>query len=88
MNTRSRKNIASGLSKISSLFLLVAGLLLASQVAFAQGTRGTISGTVRDQNNAVIPNANVELIDAQKGATTGRTIQTDENGYYHFAGFL
>ncbi|NJM52019.1 MAG: TonB-dependent receptor [Blastocatellia bacterium] len=53
------------------------------QISYAQGTRGTIRGTVTDPNNAIVPNATVQLIDAKKG-TIARTATTNENGEYQF----
>lgn len=49
--------------------------------AFAQGTRGTIRGTVTDANDAVVANATVKLFDVSKG-TEVRTVQTNSDGVY------
>ncbi len=57
-------------------------VLLVGQNLFAQGTRGTIRGTVTDPNGAVVTNATVRLINAQKG--TESNVQTKENGSYQF----
>lgn len=62
----------------SLIFMLILG-----QITFAQGTRGTIRGTVTDPNGAVVPNATVQLNDVKKG-TTVRTSTTNENGEYQF----
>jgi len=60
----------------------VFGFVLAfSQNASAQGTRGTIRGTVTDPNGAVVVNATVKLVDVAKG-TEVRTVQTNDNGIY------
>ncbi len=63
------------------LFLLLTALL--SQSAVAQGTRGTVRGTVTDPNGAVVPNATVQLIDSKRG-TTVRNTTTNGNGEYQF----
>ena len=46
--------------KLFSIFLL-------SLVAFAQSDRGTISGTVSDPAGALIPNANVTVVNQATG---------------------
>lgn len=63
-------------------FLLV-GLfvIIGSMTTYAQGTRGTIRGTVTDSNGAVVSNATVQLVDAARG-TEVRTVQTDDSGGY------
>ena len=68
--------------QVSVMVLMLTALCFLSQNTFAQGTRGTIRGTVKDPSGAVVPNATVELVDITK--TTGRTQQTDENGAYQF----
>ena len=68
----------------ATLLLLVFGLILfAGQNVFAQGTRGTIRGTVTDPNQAIVPNATIRLVDVQKG-TEIRTVQSGEDGVYQF----
>jgi hypothetical protein len=66
------------MKKFSIAFLLI---VFGSVFTFAQGTRGTIRGTVKDPNGAVIANATVRLVDSAKGSET-RTVQSDENGDY------
>ena len=51
----------------SCLVLLLGICTFFVPAAFAQRDTGTISGTVQDQNHAVIPNANVTL----ENTTTG-----------------
>ena len=68
--------------KDSLLFLL--GLLLAlvvfpSQLQ-AQLTRGAISGTVRDQNGAVVAGANVKV--TQNATNVARDATTNDDGFY------
>ncbi|MDM7923484.1 MAG: TonB-dependent receptor [Pyrinomonadaceae bacterium] len=68
----------------SIFFLLaIAVLTLSTATIFAQGTRGTISGTVRDPNGAVVPNATVRLIDPARNAEV-RTVQSNTDGEYRF----
>lgn len=50
-------------------------------VTVAQGTRGTIRGTVTDSNGAVIANATVRLNNTERG-TEVRTASTDDSGIY------
>lgn len=64
------------------MFTLFA-LSLLTMTAFGQGTRGTISGVVRDPNSAGVANATVRLIDATRGAEV-RTVQTNASGEYQF----
>jgi outer membrane receptor protein involved in Fe transport len=65
------------------IFLVMAILALAGFSAFAQGS-GKISGTVKDQNDAVVLGASVTLLNiasSQRSTTT-----TDSNGKYEFTG--
>ena len=70
------------LNRKDSLFLL--GLLLALIVfpaqLQAQLTRGAISGTVRDQNGAVVAGANVKV--TQNGTNVTRDATTGDDGFY------
>jgi hypothetical protein len=49
-------------------FLTLCFLLLVVSTAFAQGDRGTITGTVTDPAGAMIPGANIEAKNSQTGA--------------------
>lgn len=71
------------LFNVGAMFLLLAFTFFAGQNTFAQGTRGTIRGTVTDPNQAVVPNATVQLVDVGK-ATVIRTATTNESGEYQF----
>jgi outer membrane receptor protein involved in Fe transport len=64
---------------------LVAALftLLASGLAYGQGTRGSIRGNVTDPNGAAVVGANVRLIDVAKGQEI-RTVQSSADGEYQF----
>ena len=63
---------------------VLAGILflLAAPVAFAQGTSSTLRGTVKDPSGAVVKDANVTLVSAQRGDQ--RQVQTNEDGTYVF----
>ena len=60
--------------------LILSGLL--TGVAIAQSTFGSILGTVRDANGAVIPKAQITLVNT--GTTATRTDTTDGDGNYAF----
>jgi len=65
-------------------FVLVSALLLFSFSALtsqAQITRGIISGTVRDENGAVVPGAQV-TITSTGSSLTKREATTDDQGFY------
>lgn len=64
-------------------FFILGFVVLIGQSSFAQGTRGTIRGTVTDPNGAVVANANVQLVDSQKG-TVVRNATTNNEGVYQF----
>src|SRR5690606_15242888 len=68
------------MKRLSILFLLI---VLGAMSAFAQGTRGTIRGTVTDPNGAIVPGATVRLIDATRGSEV-RSVQTNNDGTYQF----
>jgi hypothetical protein len=64
----------------------IAGLMIAVfAIGFlsAQGTRGTISGSIQDPTSAVVPNATVKLIDSDKNMTV-QTIASDDKGAFQF----
>src|SRR5687768_10255023 len=65
--------------------LAAAWLLIGATVATASGqvTTGTITGSVRDSQAAVIPGATVTLISATRG-TTLATVTTSTDGDYVF----
>ncbi len=63
------------------LFLLASILLLAAP-AYAQVTTGTVSGTVVDPTEAVVPGATVTLTNLDTGLT--REMQSDETGHFLF----
>jgi hypothetical protein len=56
-------------------------VLLTQSGLYAQST-GTVAGTVYDQTGAVVPKANVELVNTGTGDT--RKISTNDAGYFSF----
>src|SRR5579864_2765549 len=76
------------MKSIKVLACLLIGLLLASGMAFAQGTgaSGDIMGSVFDPSGAVLPNATVTATDVARG--TKRTISSDSSGHYELRGLL
>lgn len=72
-------NLASGIK-----FALLATILgLVTTAVFAAGTGGSISGTARDAQGAVIPGATVQLRNIDTGVV--QTITTDSAGFYNFS---
>lgn len=65
---------------VLSLSLVFALGLFLSPAALAQTINGTISGTVVDQQDAVIPNATVTATNTENGFT--RTVTTNDNGQF------
>jgi Carboxypeptidase regulatory-like domain len=63
--------------RIASLFLICA------LAAFAQGDRGTITGTVTDPTGAVVPNANIQLTNTDTSAVY--KVATTSTGNYTLA---
>src|SRR5580704_15945426 len=62
----------------------IAGLLLFSAVAaLAQGDRGTITGTVTDPTDAVVPNANIQVTNSDTAAAYH--VGTTNTGNYTLA---
>src|SRR5262249_12797655 len=62
------------------LFLTVSLCILTSVLSFAQTDRGTITGTVADPTNAVIPGANVTATNTQTTAKY-ETVSTETGNY-------
>lgn len=57
-------------------------IALTTAIAFAQTSRGTVSGIVKDQNGAVIPGATVTLTNTD--TTIERAATTNDEGFYRF----
>ena len=62
---------------------VVGYLLVVSAMAFAQGDRGTITGTVEDAAKAVVGGASIEARNSESGATSNTA--TTETGNYTLA---
>jgi Carboxypeptidase regulatory-like domain/TonB-dependent Receptor Plug Domain len=62
------------------LAILVASLFALS--AFAQTSRGTVSGTITDVNGAVVPGAEIKLINT--GTSVERTASSTDDGFFRF----
>lgn len=61
---------------------LVCLVLIGSMSALSQTSRGTVSGTVKDQNGAVVPGAEVILTNTD--TTVARSTTTNDEGFYRF----
>ncbi|NYF79184.1 TonB-dependent receptor [Granulicella arctica] len=68
--------------RLSPLFLFFATALLVVTGAMAQGTAGSVSGTVTDPTGAIVPGAAVQILNSASGYT--RTTKTDAGGSYRF----
>jgi hypothetical protein len=67
-------------SSFSFLGILLVLVIGSFQVVFAQSETATISGTVVDPNNAVVPGATVTVRSTRTGFS--RTTTTNQEGYY------
>ncbi len=76
MSKQERKFSLISISLIFAFFMQVA----LQTAVFAQTDVGRITGTVRDQNNAVVPGATVVVKNEKTGEE--RTVTTGENGLY------
>src|SRR5881628_1297760 len=64
--------------------MVSAMLALIFTVALAQITSATISGTIKDQTQAVLPGVDVVVRNVDTGLT--RSVVTDANGYFTIPG--
>src|SRR4051812_19431960 len=64
----------------STVLLTLIALLFSSAVIHAQGRIGTIQGTVKDPNGAVVPNAKVTIKQNVTGYT--QSAQADADGTF------
>ncbi len=71
----------SGKAMVQRLVTLMACLVLASAVAVAQGSRGTITGTITDSAGALVSGATVKLVKNDTGQEV-RTVKTNDAGIY------
>src|SRR5215469_15409434 len=63
--------------------MFVFAVLMASVASLAQTpTSGGLTGVVTDQSNALVPNADVQIKESEKGIL--QTTTTDQEGVYHF----
>jgi hypothetical protein len=60
--------------------LAVAVLMMFAATAFAQTDSGKISGTVKDQNGAIVPGANISVVDERTG--TERNTRANDDGSF------
>ena len=68
----------------AKLFLGLIVVLALVGSALGQGTRGAISGTVKDENGAAVPGAQVEVINSVTGVTE-RTVTSNDGGNFSVA---
>src|SRR5262245_32580132 len=69
---------------MNRLSCLIPAALLIATTAAAQTATGTISGTVRDASNAVVPGVTLTVANAATGAS--RSTTTDAEGRYTLPG--
>jgi hypothetical protein len=78
------RNFVKGVRAFGCLILAaLCLLLLPSQYAFGQVDEGSITGTVQDTTGAVVPNAQVTLLNTDQGTTL--QTKTDSSGLYTFS---
>lgn len=65
-------------NKIRIISFLLSIIFCLSAIAFGQERTGSIEGTVKDQNGAIVPNATIEV----SGNAFTRTITSNEDGYF------
>src|SRR5713101_6504116 len=75
------KFFASSILRLGILFVSLTSLLLVP-CAWTQTTMGAVSGTVRDQSGAVIPNAPITLTNS--ATNISQSTHTNEVGFYIF----
>jgi len=68
--------------KLLTTAALLACVFLFQAAAFAQTSRGTVSGVVTDPQGAAVAGANVSILDTQTNLT--RTTTTNGEGFYRF----
>lgn len=72
------KSIATRASRLLAFALLLTASLLSA--AYAQEVRGTITGKVLDANKAIVPGAQVKIINEAQGTTTA--LQANDAGLF------
>ncbi|HEU0176019.1 MAG TPA: carboxypeptidase-like regulatory domain-containing protein [Blastocatellia bacterium] len=73
-------SFASAIFHTSARVSIIAAAMLASVSAFAQETRSTILGTVKDQSGAIVAGATVDVTNTETNATT--KLSTNSSGYF------
>lgn len=83
-------NLSSGSKCVKRVFTLIifASLIftLSALTTSAQTSQTTVSGTVKDQNDALVPGATITLLDARTKAE--RTTKTNDEGFFLFTNVL
>ncbi|WP_263381860.1 TonB-dependent receptor [Granulicella arctica] len=69
-------------SRFSLVALFAALILIFAPGLVAQGTSGSVTGTITDVTTALVPGATVQIANSVTGYT--RTTTADANGQYHF----
>jgi len=77
---RQKRSTVTGVRRV--LLLAVLAVFAGLAPLAAQSTTGTIQGTVRDNQDAVVPGATVTVRNVDTNAT--RTLTSDANGFYRF----
>ncbi len=77
-----KKTLKNGLLIVSTI--IVSFVLF--QSAFGQQDYGSINGTVKDQNDAVVSGANIKATNTATGVE--KTTTTNSDGFYQFTGVL
>lgn len=65
---------------VAAMIVFLVTIIFSPEQLQAQETRGTIKGTVIDQNKASLPGASVKINDVARGTTV--TLTTNEDGFY------
>src|SRR5215510_14697934 len=74
------KPAASRVLQVLAVVVYATMVLLAPATARAQEARGTITGKVKDANDAVLPGASVKIINTARGTTV--TLSTNAAGFF------
>src|ERR1700753_2011659 len=74
------------MKKLVALLLALVAFGTGNHSAFAQSSRGAVTGTVQDAAGAVLPDADVTLFSPSTGVSS--TIKTNKAGIYRFEAVL
>lgn len=77
-----RRRMSESVGRLLRLLLVVAVLFTVLPIIYGQGYFGTVSGEITDPSKAVVPKAQVTLVDLQKGYQF--TATSDKSGHYLF----